>query len=166
MSMTRHYLAPWLELEQLGERLARRGNGFAPGSGAARGADGAWIPPVSIEETQDALLLTAELPGMAADQVELDVEKNVLTIRGEKREARSEEGEGRRYHLWERSHGSFARAFTLPRGVNTDEISAEFDNGLLVIRVPKVPGARSRKIEISGAGQKVRALSEGDAEAR
>ena len=89
---------------------------------------------------------------MEPGDIDLEVENNILTIRGEKREERKEEDENRRYHLWERSYGSFQRSFTLPRTVNADDIAAEFHNGLLHVRMPKAPEAKSRRIEIgSGA---------------
>jgi HSP20 family protein len=139
-------MTPWRELDRVSQRLFNRLNGGNDGD-LARGA---WVPPVSVEETQDELLLTVELPGLAPEQVELHVENNVLTIRGEKREERSEDGAKRRYHRWERSYGSFTRAFALPRTVSVERISAEFENGLLRVRVPKVAEAKSRRIPIAG----------------
>ena len=158
MPITRHsYRNPWRELDQLTNRLASafdwsNGEGFPTPSNT-----GTWAPAVSVEETQNELILTAELPGMRPEDVELQVENNILTLRGEKRETRDERDEGRRFHLWERSYGAFQRSFTLPRTVNGDEIRAEFDNGLLRVRMPKAPEARSRKIEI-GIGTGTRAL--------
>ena len=110
---------------------------------------GAWIPAVNVEEAADELLLTAELPGMRDEDINVDIENNILTIRGEKREAREEADEGRRYHVWERRYGSFHRAFTLPRSVEADAIQADFDGGVLTVRLPKAPEAKSRAIEIS-----------------
>jgi len=78
------------------------------------------------------------------------VENNILTIRGEKREAREEGDEGHRYHVWERRYGSFQRAFTLPSSIQADAIRAEFDRGVLTVRMPKAPEAKGRTIEISG----------------
>ncbi len=110
---------------------------------------GAWIPAVNVEEAADELLLTAELPGMREEDINVDIENNILTIRGEKREAREEADEGRRHHVWERRYGSFHRAFTLPRSVEADAIRADFDGGVLTVRLPKSPEAKSRAIEIS-----------------
>ncbi len=70
-----------------------------------------------------------------------------MSIRGERTEERTE-GEQRRYHLWERHYGSFQRSFTLPRTVRADDISADYENGLLTIRMPKAAEARTRKIAI------------------
>ena len=111
---------------------------------------GAWIPAVSVEEAADELLLTAELPGMREEDVTVGIENNILTIRGEKREAREEGDEGHRYHVWERRYGSFQRAFTLPSSIQADAIHAEFDAGVLTVRMPKAPEAKGRTIEIAG----------------
>ena len=106
-----------------------------------------WPPAVNVEETKEELILSAELPGMNIDDVVIEVENNVLSLRGEKREAR-EEGDDRRYHLWERCYGSFERSFTLPRTVKTDEITAQFKDGILHVQMPKAAEAKSRKISI------------------
>jgi HSP20 family protein len=149
MSITRYsYANPWRELDQLSNRLSRMFDG-ANGAFPAPGGTGAWAPAVGVEETQDELILTAELPGMKADDVDIELENNILTVRGEKHEERRRE-EDRRYHLWERSYGSFQRSFTLPHTVRAEEISAEFEDGLLRVRMPKVPEARSRRIQIRG----------------
>ena len=110
---------------------------------------GAWIPAVNVEEAADELVLTAELPGMREEDVSVDIENNILTIRGEKREAREEGDEGYRYHVWERRVGRFHRAFTLPSTVQSDAIQAEFEAGILTVRLPKAPEAKSRSIEIA-----------------
>jgi HSP20 family protein len=156
MPTTRLYLSPWRDLDTLTQRLAD----FyaADGWNGSRPAGG-WNPAMSVEETPDALLLTAELPGMSPENVELHVENNVLTVRGEKRDAPAIEGEERSYHVRERSYGSFARSFTLPRSVRPDGITAGLENGLLRVRLPKAPEARSRRIEIAG---KVPAAVAGD----
>jgi len=140
-------LSPWQEMGNASLRLNRlfglAGNG--PGS-----VDG-WNPAVNVEETEDALLLSAELPGMTIEGIEIEVKDNVLTVQGEKKDEK-EEQEDRRYHLWERSFGSFRRTFTLPRTVVTDDISAEFRDGILFIQLPKAPEAKSRKISIKAEG--------------
>ncbi len=83
------------------------------------------------------------------DDIQVELENNVLTISGEKAEERTEGDEQRRYHVWERTYGSFRRAFTLPHSVNAEEVGAFFDNGILTVRLPKVAEAKGRKIEIS-----------------
>ena len=148
MSLTKHNhrLSPWADFDVLANRLHRA---FSD-SGLGNLTDGAnWVPPVSVEERSDEIILTAELPGMNGDAVEITLENNVLTISGEKRESREEGEEGGRYHLVERSFGSFRRSFTLPRTVRGEGITAGFDNGLLTVRLPKAEEAVSRKIEVA-----------------
>ena len=118
---------------------------------------GVWIPAVNVEEAADELLLTAELPGMREEDVNVGIENNILTIRGEKREAYRAGGEAgdeagdeeHNCHVSERRYGSFHRTFTLPRSVQPDAIAAEFDSGILTVRLPKAPEAKSRTIEIA-----------------
>lgn len=152
MAITRYTMrpsvGPWRDLEEVSNRLARMFD-ESPLSTGTNG--GTWVPAVNVEETKDELLLSAEFPGMNEDSIAIELENNVLTLSGEKREERTEGDEERRYHLWERRYGSFQRSFTLPRTVNADEIHAEFDRGVLRIRLPKVAQAKSRKIEIRKA---------------
>ncbi|MEX2465277.1 MAG: Hsp20/alpha crystallin family protein [Gemmatimonadota bacterium] len=153
MAITRYQfrnpsIAPWRELEDVSSRLAR----FFEDS-SMRGGDGPgnWAPSVNVAETKESLVLTAELPGMREEDVSIELENNILTISGEKMEERAEGEDERRYHVWERSYGSFRRSFTLPRTVKADEITARFDNGVLTIDLPKAAEAKGRKIEISKA---------------
>ena len=134
----------WRDFDEVTNRLAR----LFDDVGARRGNGGMWAPPVSVAETADELIFTAELPGLSENDVTIEIENDVLTISGEKTEERTEGEEDRNYHLWERSYGSFRRSFTLPRAVNTGEASADFENGILEIRLPKAAEAKGRRIEI------------------
>lgn len=143
MALTRMtYRNPWRELDTLTNRL---GEMFGDTSNAPAGT---WMPAVNVEETANELMLTAELPGMSTEDIELELENNVLTLRGEKMDTREAADEARRYHVWERSHGSFQRSFTLPRTVKAEEIDAEFVDGVLHVRLPKVAEAKSRRITV------------------
>jgi HSP20 family protein len=142
------FLSPWQELEDVSERLNRLFGVPSQGEAATRTV---WTPAVNVEETKEELILSAELPGMSIEDVDIEVENNVLSLRGEKKETR-EEGDDRRFHLWERCYGSFERSFTLPRTVKTEEISAQFKDGILHIQMPKAPEAKSRKISIKAEG--------------
>ncbi len=94
-----------------------------------------------------------ELPGMRREDIELDLENNVLTIRGEKREERQEEKDT--WHLSERRYGTFSRTFILPRDVEQEQIRAHFEDGVLSVTIPKSEKARRRRIAIQdGGGQK------------
>jgi HSP20 family protein len=109
----------------------------------------AWTPAVDIKETNNDLRLDLELPGLKPEDVELTAENGVLTIRGEKRSERKE-GEENRYHLVERSYGSFMRSFTLPKGVDENQIQADFENGILSIHIPKAALPQPKRIQIGG----------------
>ncbi|MFW6192596.1 MAG: Hsp20/alpha crystallin family protein [Gemmatimonadota bacterium] len=111
-----------------------------------------WNPAVEVTETADELELTAELPGMTRDDVEVELEDDVLTVSGTKKEVKQEteeDGEVTR-RVAERSYGRFSRSFTVPSTVDADGISAEFSDGVLTVRMPKTSEAQGRKIEIEG----------------
>ena len=104
--------------------------------GNAQTALNEWSPVSDIHETEEALTFAVELPGIAPSQVQVTAEENVLTIRG----PRSPRHEGKidaRFHLIERHDGTFVRRFQLPPNVNASMITAEYENGLLELRIPK-----------------------------
>jgi HSP20 family protein len=113
-----------------------------------------WVPAVDVIEKKDAYVLYAELPGVDASTVDVSFEQNVMTIRGTKHSSfdTAKQGELRVYAA-ERMFGSFERSIRLPEFVDGDKISAEFDNGLLVVTVPKAQAAQARKIEIKPTSQ-------------
>lgn len=132
--------SPWSDLDEL-----TRGLGRFFDEPTHQG----WMPAVNVEEKADEIVLTAELPGLGPDNVEIELENNILTVRGEKREEREEGSEESRYHVWERRYGTFQRSFTVPRTVSAEGIDAHFDNGLLTVHLPKAPEAKGRKIAIN-----------------
>jgi HSP20 family protein len=120
---------------------------FAGGSGARRTG---WVPPIDLHESEDGYVLLVDLPGVSADDVAIDVERNVLTLSGARSRRTAEHDKG--LVLAERSYGSFRRQLTMPEGVDPDEIVASFDRGVLEIRIPKPVKARPRRISIDVAG--------------
>lgn len=106
-------------------------------------------PETDVVETEREIRVVTEMPGLRRENIEIDVENNVLTIRGEKREQRTE-GEQGRWHLAERRYGTFTRSFVLPRDVDAENIQAGFQDGVLTVTVPKSEKARRRRIEIGG----------------
>jgi HSP20 family protein len=118
--------------------------------GTGRTANGNALmraPETDVLETEKEIRVVTEMPGLKRDNIEIDVENNVLTIRGEKREERTE-GEQGRWHLAERRYGTFSRSFVLPRDVDAESIQASFQDGVLTVTVPKSEKARRRRIEI------------------
>ncbi|MBA3765476.1 MAG: Hsp20/alpha crystallin family protein [Acidobacteria bacterium] len=111
-------------------------------------ARGAWNPSVDIFENKDQIVLEAELPGMKREDFDLSVENNVITLRGERRFEKKDEGDN--YHRVERSYGSFTRSFTLPQTVSAEGAQAEYRNGVLRVTLPKREEVKSRRIEIIG----------------
>lgn len=109
-------------------------------------ADRAWVPPVDIRETEDAIFATAELPGLSKEDIDITLENNVLTLRGERKFEKATEKET--HHRVERQYGAFSRSFALSSNVSTDQVEAEFENGLLTLRLPKVEEAKARRIAI------------------
>ena len=110
---------------------------------------GRWMPAVAVSETNDELLLTAELPGMSENDITIELENNVLTVSGEKAEEHEEESEERKFHVYERSYGSFTRAFTLPANAVADRVNASFQDGVLTVEIPKADEAKPRTVRIT-----------------
>ena len=110
-----------------------------------------WVPAMDLTEAEDHFVLTADLPGLGEDDVSIEVQDNTLTISGERRAEHVQREKG--WHRIERSFGRFSRALTLPDGVNPDGVTAEFDRGVLSVRIPKPEERQPRKIAIgAGAG--------------
>jgi len=111
-----------------------------------------WTPAVDIKENDSEIRLDLELPGLKPEDVELTAENGILTVRGEKK-SEKKEGEDNRYHVVERTYGSFLRTFQLPQGIDDDQIKAEFENGILSIHIPKAALPQPKRIQIGGMMQ-------------
>lgn len=105
-----------------------------------------WTPPIDVYETEHAYVITAEVPGLTRDQVELAVEDSRLTIQG-RREVRASAG-AIHFHQVERGHGAFRRTFEFAEMIDADSVTADLAAGVLTISVPKVPPPPARKIEV------------------
>ncbi|MDQ6870402.1 MAG: Hsp20/alpha crystallin family protein [Gemmatimonadota bacterium] len=115
-----------------------------------------WTPPVDIKESENDIRIDLELPGLKPEDVEITAENALLSIRGEKRSERKEGEEGR-YHVIERNYGSFMRSFTLPQGVDENQIQAEFNDGVLSVRIPKAALPQPKRIQIGGNQERQKA---------
>ena len=113
-------------------------------------ARGAWAPSVDIYENKDQIVLEAELPGMKQDDFDLSIENNVITLRGERKFEKTEDTDN--YHRVERSYGAFTRSFTLPQTVSAEGATAEYNNGVLRVTLPKREETKARRIQVSGTG--------------
>jgi HSP20 family protein len=106
----------------------------------------AWHPACDVFEDANTVKIVAELPGVKSEDVKLSLENNLLTIRGEKKQESEQRTD--RAHRYERSYGSFERAFMLPNTVDGDKIWAEYRNGVLTVTLPKAERARPREIPV------------------
>ena len=116
---------PLHDLLALHERMNRLGADDPPG----------WTPSVDLYETADRFVLSIELPGLTRDQIRIELQHDVLTVRGD-RAVRHEEGA--QFHRVERGHGPFARTFPLPQPADAEHVAAEFRDGVLTVVVPKL----------------------------
>ena len=107
---------------------------------------GAWSPAVDVYDSKDSILVKADLPGLNKDEIDINVEDDTLTIRGEKKQEERRQEKG--YVREERSYGSFYRALTLPSSVETQKVSAHYKNGVLEITLPKKEEAKPKQIKV------------------
>jgi HSP20 family protein len=114
-----------------------------------------------VMETEDEIRVLMEMPGMKADNVDIELEDNVLTISGEKKEERTEGGKEERYYLSERRYGHVSRSFVLPREVEQEQIQAHFEDGVLTVRIPKSEKARRRRIQIRNGSERSKEITPG-----
>jgi len=105
-----------------------------------------WSPDVDVAETDNAFVVTAEIPGIDKKDIKITFHNNVLTIKGEKK--KEEEIKEQNFHQIERVYGSFQRSFTLPSDVEADKIEASYKNGILKINIPKSEEERAKEINI------------------
>jgi len=127
------------EIDRLFEDTFGRGDGLT-----------SFTPAVDVQENDKELRIDVELPGINPDTVELTVENNVLTIRGDKRSERKEDDTENRFHVIERTYGSFMRSFQLPMGLDESKIEADYNDGVLAVHIPKTALPQPRRIQISG----------------
>ena len=148
MAMTR--FDPFRDLAVLQDRMNRL---FNDSYGRGREDDlmnrGSWTPAVDIYEVEGALVLKAELPDMRREDIDVSVENNTLTIRGERK--LDNEIKQENFHRIERAYGSFSRQFSLPSTVDATKIGAEYKNGVLSVRLPVREEAKPRTINIEVA---------------
>ena len=105
-----------------------------------------WTPPVDIVETEQELILKADVPEMTEKDIAISIEKGTLTIKGERKFEKKDDTAG--YHRIERGYGTFARSFGLPETVDPEKVSAAYKNGVLTVTLPKMEVAKPRTIEV------------------
>ena len=107
---------------------------------------GEWAPSMDVSETKDAVMVKAEVPGMESKDIQISLQEQLLTIKGEKQQEKEEKEE--RYYRMERTYGSFTRSVRLPVAVDGSRVTAAFKNGLLTVTLPKTPAAKGTTIPI------------------
>lgn len=149
---------PFRELKSLQDEMNRLFMTSVPrGFSQEDMASGGWAPSVDIYESENEIVLEAELPGMKRDDFEVSIENNVITLKGERSFEKKDERDN--YHRVERAYGSFTRSFSLPRSVSADSTVADFKDGILRVTLPKKEEAKARKIEVAGEDQDAKAIN-------
>jgi HSP20 family protein len=145
MSTTRD---PLRDLLQLRERVNQLFNETlsTESSLERESPSGSWSPPVDIQETPERFVLRADLPGLSVEQIELRIENDRLSIKGDRPFATAARRED--FHRIERNYGRFSRSFALPRSLNHSEVRAELKNGVLEVVLPKKAETQARQIRV------------------
>ena len=137
---------PFRDIAQMQSEMSRLATAlFEGGSRPAQG----WVPALDVWETESDVVYAFDLPGLAEDEISIEVADDTLTVTGERRRVAEEQGD--RFFRYERRAGSFSRAVGLPAGVDEAKISARYENGVLEIRVPKPEDAKPRRIQLGAA---------------
>ena len=152
---------PFNEMQRLRDELIR---GWSSQAGEMQN----FAPAVDIYEDDGMISVSAQLPGVKAEEVNIEVENGVLTISGERKLEREDKREG--YHRIESSYGAFTRSFVLPESADSERVEANLSDGVLTVRIPKRPEAAHKRIEVktkepqvgSGMGQKIETQKSGE----
>lgn len=137
---------PFNEMQRLTDQL------FRGWTGSGGGEMQNFAPAVDIYEDEGTITVQAQVPGVKAEDVHIDVENNVLTISGERKLEREDKREG--YHRIESSYGSFTRSFVLPESADAEKVEANLSDGVLNVRIPKRPETAPKRIEVKAKEQK------------
>jgi HSP20 family protein len=144
-------MTQWMsQWDRMFDSLFGRAFGLTPSEGQDWGLGSRWRgfnPAINVAENERELRVTAELPGIDPNDIEMSVSRGSLTITGEKKEESEDKGNG--YHRMERSYGTFRRVLSLQDDVDTDKIDAQFKNGVLTLVVPKLPEEKTGKKRIA-----------------
>jgi HSP20 family protein len=142
---------PFRELLNLQNQVSRVFQDFGRGSDELL-TSGTFVPPVDIYEDEHSITLKLEVPGINEKDIDIKLENNTLTVRGERNFEKEEKEEN--FHRIERRYGAFARSFTLPNTVDPDNVEASYENGVLSIKLAKRAEAKPKQIKIGVGGPK------------
>jgi HSP20 family protein len=135
---------PFVELDEIQQRLNRLFLERTAKTGEATFAD--FMPAVDIEESDTEFIVKADLPEVKKEEIKVHVQEGVLTIEGERKQQKEEQG--KRFHKIEREYGRFVRRFALPIEVNAEKVRAEFKDGVLSVAVPKAPARTPTMVDV------------------
>jgi len=135
---------PFRELASFQNEMSRWMNGLMDGPGRATQN---WVPSLDVWETDSEVVYAFDLPGIPQDKISIETKEDTLTVSAERE--RTEEASDEGFYRFERRYGTFARAVGLPQGVDQEQISASYDNGVLEVRVPKPEEQKPRRIALS-----------------
>jgi HSP20 family protein len=150
---------PARELGLLRREMDRLFNDFLPTRQGEDAGTPVWMPRADLAETEDAWLLTLDLPGVPAEHVEVTMEDDTLTISGERKVSAEQHG---RFHRIERTYGRFLRTFQFATPVDPEHVEASFEDGVLTVRVAKAEASKPRRIQVQGRTRASQPRSEGD----
>jgi len=145
--MTLVRVSPFRGLVNIQDEMNRLFNDFFSQGERSKGMPSIWSPLVDIAETDNDITVTVEAPGMQKDDINITIQDNVLTLKGEKKQENVEKK--KQYHRIERTYGQFERSFSLPTTIQTDKVKAGFRNGVLTITLPKSEEAKPKEVTIS-----------------
>jgi HSP20 family protein len=141
---------PFRELAALQNEMGRWMGQLSGGATPGNGQSSTWLPAVDVWETEEELVLSFDLPGIAEDEIAVELDDNVLTVSG--RRERTSEHSSERFYRFERRFGTFSRSVTLPAGVSEGDVKADYTNGVLEIHVPKPEEQKPKRIQIGSQG--------------
>ncbi len=142
-------LTPWKparELSTLRREMDRLFEDFMGEKGGFLPEAGNWVPAVDVSETEDNILVKAEIPGMDSKDIDVTVQGDILLIKGEKKEEKETKEEN--FHRIERRRGTFARSIRIPVPVDADNITAKYDKGVLTVTLPKKEESKAKQITV------------------
>jgi HSP20 family protein len=146
---------PFRELGTLQDRMNRLFNDQFGAITRDESLTGAFVPPVDVYEDENSIQVRMEVPGIEEKDIDIRMENQVLTVRGERNFSNEEKEEN--FHRIERRYGSFTRSFTLPATVNADDVTADYDKGVLKIRLAKRAEAKPKQIKVNLGGKTLEA---------
>lgn len=146
---------PFRELSTLQDRMNRLFNDQFSAVTRDESLTGAFVPPVDVYEDENTIQVRMEVPGIEEKDIDIRLENQVLTVRGERKFEKEEKEEN--FHRIERRYGSFTRSFTLPAAVNAEDVTADYDKGVLKIRLAKRAEAKPKQIKVSLGGKTLEA---------